>query len=60
MRGDEGIEAHWTLSSDAGVTGFRLTASRGTEESWEIPIERQEGSAFVVKADQILTVQEPR
>lgn len=53
----QGIELRWTLSSHAGVTDFRLTASRGTNDGWEIPIAGQEGRAFVVwdRAPQLAT-----
>jgi len=46
MRGDNGIEVRWALSSHAGATDFRLTASRGPADQWEIPIDEQAGSAF--------------
>jgi len=47
MRGDDRIEVRWALSSHAGATDFRVTASRGPANQWEIPIDEQAGSAFV-------------
>jgi len=47
MRGKNGIEVRWTISDRAGATDFRLTASRGSTEQWDIPIDEQAGSAFV-------------
>jgi hypothetical protein len=47
VREDMGIEVRWMLSSHAVATDFRLTASRGTEDPWEIPIDGEEGRAFV-------------